>query len=123
MSVLARTGAGPLDADIALPGGLFQASKAHALAEIRTVSRALTARQSSLPYDQDRIGRFGRLIAGLRESTPQDRPVRDARDARYNYLPFFEAYFSNFIEGTEFELDEAIAVVYDGRQIPGRARG
>jgi hypothetical protein len=35
-------------------------------------------------------------------------------------LPFFEAYFSNFIEGTEFVLDEAIAVVYDGRQIPGR---
>ena len=29
-------------------------------------------------------------------------------------------YFSNFIEGTEFELDEAIAVVYEGKRIPGR---
>jgi len=37
------------------------------------------------------------------------------------HLPFFETYFSNFIEGTEFELDEAVAVVYEGKQIPGRA--
>ena len=46
--------------------------------------------------------------------------MRDPRGARYTYLPFFEAYFSNFIEGTEFELDEAIAVVYQGKKIPGR---
>ncbi len=29
------------------------------------------------------------------------------------YLPFFEAYFSNFIEGTEFEVDEAYKIVYE----------
>ena len=27
---------------------------------------------------------------------------------------FFEAYFSNFIEGTEFAVDEASAIVFDG---------
>ena len=47
--------------------------------------------------------------------------MADPRDPRYAYLPFFEAYFSNFIEGTEFELDEAVAVVYEGKQVPGRA--
>lgn len=47
--------------------------------------------------------------------------MADPRDLRYEYLPFFEAYFSNFIEGTEFELDEAVAIVYDGKQVPGRA--
>ncbi len=193
MTALARTGAGPLDGDIALPGGLYQASKGRALAEntrpsrsrggrirrtldwaelgdwidrlcqidgaqrlagyrekaeqiaeavdapredvrklsqmigaalgtqqVRTPSRALTARQAALPYDQERIRRFGRLITSLRESAPQNRPVRDPRDARYAYLPFFEAYFSNFIEGTEFELAEAIAVVYQDKKIPGR---
>lgn len=193
LTVLARPGAGPLDDDIALPGGLYQASKGRALAEntrpsrsrsghvrrtlgeaelgdwvdrlcqvdgprqlsryrekaeqvaeavgapgegvrrlsqmigsalgtkqVRTASRALAARQAALPYDQDRIHRFNRLIAGLRGSAPQNRPVQDLRDPRYRYLPFFEAYFSNFIEGTEFVLDEAIAVIYDGRQIPGR---
>ena len=193
MTVLARPGAGPLDGDVLLPGGLYQASKPRALAEntrpsrtrdgrirrtldwaelggwidqlcqidgpqrlsqyrekaervaaavgapsegvkrlsrmigaalgtqqVRTASKALAARQASLPYDQDRIRRFDRLVSGLRESAPQNRPVRDVRDPRYTYLPFFEAYFSNFIEGTEFELDEAIAVVYDEKQIPGR---
>jgi hypothetical protein len=193
MTALARTGAGPLDGDIALPGGLYQASKGRGLAEntrpsrsrggrirrtldfaelgdwidrlcqidgaqrlagyrekaeqiaeavgapredvrklsqmigaalgtqqVRTPSRALTARQAALPYDQERIRRFGRLITSLRESAPQNRPVRDPRDARYAYLPFFEAYFSNFIEGTEFELAEAIAVVYQDKKIPGR---
>jgi hypothetical protein len=67
--------------------------------QVRTASKALTARQASLPYDQDRIRLFGRLITGLRESAPQNRPVEDPRDPRYTFLPFFEAYFSNFIEG------------------------
>ena len=30
-------------------------------------------------------------------------------------LPFFEAYFSNFIEGTEFAVDEAAAIVFENR--------
>ena len=30
-------------------------------------------------------------------------------------LPFFEAYFSNFIEGTEFAVDEAAEIVFQGR--------
>jgi hypothetical protein len=193
LSVIARPGAGPLDGDIALPGGLYQASKGRALAEnarpsrsrdgrvrrtldaaelgdwvdrlcqvdgprrlaeyreqaeevaaevgaperavkalsqmigaalgtqqVSTSSRALAARQASLPYDQDRLHLFRQLADSLRQSAPQNRPVPDPRDPRYAHLPFFEAYFSNFIEGTEFELDEAVAIVYDGKQIPGR---
>jgi hypothetical protein len=193
MAVTARTGAGPLDGDIALPGGLYQAGKGRALAEntrpsrsrggrprrtldlaelsdwvdrlcqidgaqrlaeyrenaehvadavgapkdavrklaqligaalgtqrVQTASKALTARQASLPYDQDRIRLFDRLITGLRQSAPQNRSADDPCDPRYTFLPFFEAYFYNFIEGTEFELDEAIEVVYDNKQIPGR---
>jgi hypothetical protein len=89
--------------------------------KVNTPSRALAARQSSLPYDQERLHLFEQLAETLRHSALQNRPVPDPRDPRYVYLPFFEAYFSNFIEGTEFELDEAVAVVYDGRQIPGRA--
>jgi hypothetical protein len=89
--------------------------------QVSKSSRALAARQASLPYDQDRLHLFRQLADSLRQSAPQNRPVPDPRDPRYAHLPFFEAYFSNFIEGTEFELDEAVAVVYDGKQIPGRA--
>ena len=30
-------------------------------------------------------------------------------------LAFFEAYFSNFIEGTKFEIEEAVDIVFNGR--------
>jgi len=33
---------------------------------------------------------------------------------RSTYLPFFESYFSNFIEGTEFDIGEAYEIVYEG---------
>jgi hypothetical protein len=36
-------------------------------------------------------------------------------------LAFFEAYFSNFVEGTEFVVDEAAEIVF-GNQIPTRTR-
>jgi hypothetical protein len=35
-------------------------------------------------------------------------------------LPFFEAYFSNFIEGTEFAVDEAADIVFKGHIPKGR---
>lgn len=63
---------------------------------------------------------FGHLIDALNDAAPQNRPVDDQADDRYRYTPFFEAYFSNFIEGTEFDLPDALAVVYDGATIPNR---
>src|ERR1019366_9885529 len=54
----------------------------------------------------------------LKESPVQRLDPKRRGEARL--LPFFEAYFSNFIEGTEFEVDEAAAIVFEGRQIPGR---
>ena len=43
--------------------------------------------------------------------------TRLARPSDGQALPFFEAYFSNFIEGTEFAVDEAADIVFKG-QIP-----
>src|SRR5450432_4011759 len=40
LTVIARAGAGPLDGDIALPGGLYQAGKGRALAENTRPSRS-----------------------------------------------------------------------------------
>src|SRR5205085_6169801 len=70
------------------------------------------ARGAGAPYDLDRILFFDALYAELR-LTPATRraPLRDAT-ARETQA-FFEAYFSNFIEGTEFEVDEAAAIVFD----------
>ena len=40
--------------------------------------------------------------------------TRLARPTDGPALPFFEAYFSNFIEGTEFAVDEAADIVFKG---------
>ena len=46
--------------------------------------------------------------------------TRLARPTDGPALPFFEAYFSNFIEGTEFAVDEAAEIVFKGH-IPNPA--
>jgi hypothetical protein len=82
--------------------------------------RLLAARAAGLEYDPDRIARFDKLASYL-ANTPStvDVPARLAAlaDETSTSLPFFEAYFSNFIEGTEFSIDEAEAIVESG-EIP-----
>ena len=78
-----------------------------------TKSRALASRRAGRPIDQVRIRKLETLADALSRSAPQSRPVDTSDPERYRYLPFFEAYFSNFIEGTEFEVGEARQIVFD----------
>ncbi len=72
------------------------------------------ARRKGRPYDPDRLALFQTLHAALRNHPPIARiaPVRGAEAAAT--LAFFEAYFSNFIEGTEFAVEEAADIVFRG---------
>lgn len=80
----------------------------------------LRARAAGMPVDQQRLTTFVRLATALGDLAPA--PLADLPDdaARRALLPFYEAYFSNYIEGTEFTLDEAAAIVFDHYQPPGR---
>jgi hypothetical protein len=69
------------------------------------------ARAAGLPYDPSRLDLLQRLFADLTATAPVTRLARPSGPA----LPFFEAYFSNFIEGTEFAVDEAASIVFKGR--------
>lgn len=193
LRVLARRGAAPLDGDLQLPGGLYQASRPRALAEnmrrsrardgrprrtlddieldawverlcrlegeerlaeyrqraeqlgpqlgvadtliaelarriggaigtqqIPTSSSALAARQAGLPFDPDRIERFDVLVVALRSAAPQSRRGVDTGSRSFGVQAFYEAYFSNYIEGTTFTVGEAKAIVYDGAVPAGR---
>lgn len=72
------------------------------------------ARAAGSPYDPARLELFERLFRELREHSPTPRPVGTrTADANVN-LSFFEAYFSNFIEGTEFSVEEAEEIVFKG---------
>jgi fido (protein-threonine AMPylation protein) len=82
-------------------------------------SQSLAARQSGRAYDPERLARFDVLADALRAAAPQNRPA-DPNDPRWLHLPFFEAYFSNYIEGTEFPIDVAERIVYEGEVPPAR---
>jgi hypothetical protein len=69
------------------------------------------ARAAGLPYDPHRLNLFQRLFTELTGSAPVTRLARPTDGPA---LPFFEAYFSNFIEGTEFAVDEAADIVFKG---------
>lgn len=70
-------------------------------------------------WDPRRLGALATLADRLAvvESAlqPSHLPVLAAHLLREQ--PFFESYLSNFIEGTEFTLDEAVAIVYHD-QVP-----
>lgn len=79
--------------------------------------RLLAARAAGHEYDPDRVARFDELASFLAAipsnlDVPPELPA--LVDEPHTSLPFFEAYFSNFIEGTEFSVDEAEAIVASG---------
>ncbi len=78
------------------------------------ISPIARARHAGSPYDPDRLELFHILQRSLRNhlTVPCMAPSRDPVAAAT--LSFFEAYFSNFIEGTEFEVSEAADIVFRG---------
>lgn len=82
--------------------------------EAKTASTIGKARAAGQPFDPDRVALFEALFAALRDAIPTPRPA-PGRDGDANTtLAFFEAYFSNFIEGTEFSVNEAREIVFEG---------
>ena len=70
------------------------------------------ARRKGMPFDPARLDRFEELRAELHRTPPHSRAAAPGDGST---LPFFEAYFSNFIEGTEFAVEEAAAIVFENR--------
>ncbi len=72
------------------------------------------ARARGASFDPKRIALFEKLHDALRRFPPEAARVwQPAGNAAINQA-FYEAYFSNFIEGTEFAVDEATAIVFKG---------
>lgn len=72
------------------------------------------ARHAGTPFDPDRMRLFEKLHADLRAWPPSVRLSQTSESTGRETLAFFEAYFSNFIEGTEFEVSEAADIVFRG---------
>ena len=67
------------------------------------------AAQAGAAFDPKRIELFEELQAALLRDPLPHRP---AQPGSFPALSFIEAYFSNWIEGTEFELREAEEIVF-----------
>jgi hypothetical protein len=89
-------------------------------AQLSTTSgQALTR---GTPLDARRLALFETLAAALRANPLKENgsPVT-TENARINFA-FLESYFSNFIEGTEFDIAEARQIVLEGKIIDQRPK-
>jgi len=73
------------------------------------------ARAAGAPLDPDCVRRLVTLASHLQARAPVTIENRDTTQSRRASGAFIEAYFSNFIEGTEFAVDEAAEIVFEGR--------
>lgn len=98
----------------------------------KTISALLSTHNASLlktsyaksvaekePYDEERLHSFENLSIYLQKCLFKKREYQFTTTSFRN-LSFFESYFSNFIEGTEFVIDEAEDIVFKGVEIHQR---
>jgi Fic family protein len=87
-----------------LIGGLFRSREVN----FRTASAV--ARSSGYAFDPNRILLFTKLYNELMVRAPT---FRKAKNNASEILCFYEAYFSNYIEGTTFTVEEAASIIFD----------
>ncbi len=88
--------------------------------EARLHAPEARARRQGRPYDPERVALFQRLHTTLRQYPPVFRPVSQRTHEARQTCAFFESYFSNFIEGTRFEVEEARDIVFHQTMPVGR---
>lgn len=72
------------------------------------------ARVAGKPFDPNRVALLESLATELGSHwSSTERPCPPMLRSDLQNLAFVEAYFSNYIEGTEFEIEEARQVVFD----------
>lgn len=74
------------------------------------------------PVDTDRMARFEILAAMLRAEPLPHRAAIAVSDPARSIFAFLESYFSNFVEGTEFAIEEARDIALRQRIIESRPK-
>ncbi len=83
-------------------------------------SRQARYRAAGKPYDGERLALFDVLFGALQQAAlPSIAETALTPLARDNQA-FFEAYFSNYIEGTAFTVEEAESIIYRGAVLENR---
>ncbi len=82
-------------------------------------SPVAVARSLGEPYDPARIKLFQGLYEELAGKVFPEHKVSDSLN-QYKTFAFFEGYFSNYIEGTEFTVSEAKEIILTETPLPAR---
>lgn len=78
------------------------------------------ARAFGNPYDPARLPLFENLFIALQQQEFAPQPEQNTSNQSFHNFAFFEAYFSNYIEGTEFELKDAKRIIETETPMPNR---
>lgn len=84
-------------------------------------SKVALARAAGFPYDKNRIELFEALFTYLYNNEFKYRPENNLSSYSFRNYAFFEAYFSNYIEGTVFEVAEAKKIIDTGVPLDARS--
>jgi len=88
-------------------------------AEILTTPAAI-ARASGKPYDSARVALFEKVATELEQRQFENTPDQNSSLTAFRNFAFYDAYFSNYIEGTEFEIEEARQIIETDTPLPAR---
>lgn len=86
----------------------------------KLVSEAAKSFVLGEPVDISRVSLFEKLYNTLCDATfPQHIDMNDTTQSFENFA-FYESYFSNYIEGTRFEVEEAKQIIATQQPLPAR---
>lgn len=70
-----------------------------------------------MPYDPARLELFETLFRELKQTEFPYREEKNTTPTAFRNFAFFESYFSNYIEGTVFEIEEAKLIIQTNKPI------
>lgn len=73
------------------------------------------ARAFGIPYDKHRLDVFQQFFTALKTTLTPFRLQDYSSEVFWRNTAFIETYFSNFIEGTEFKIEEAERIIFDNK--------
>ena len=96
----------------ALIGTLLGSRGEHQTRDVRLIRQA--------PVDSERMARFEVLAAFLRSAVLPRIPNSVPAGAPRHHFAFVESFFSNYVEGTKFTIQEARDIVFQNRPLSSR---
>ncbi len=78
------------------------------------------ARAFGAPYDPARIELFNALYIALMQNEFEPLPDKNTTETAWRNFAFFESYFSNYIEGTKFDVKDAEQIIDTDTPMPAR---